>query len=187
MRGILYLPDESPVLIVRKHWLILARDTIGTIVGGLLPAAILTGISTAGLMPKELLVYIPILTLIIALWTLVAWLALTILWTNYYLDVWVVTSKRVMNIEQIDLFNRRVVSWRAEDIREINVHIENVVQTFFNYGSIEIETAGSTADEYERIEGMPRPEHIREVILTKTRNLGLTAAPAVPSPATSAL
>lgn len=174
-----YLESESPVLKIRKHWIILVRNTGATVIGGLLPIAVLGGLILTGYLPTELVPFVPFLALLLSLWVLVTWLSLCVMWTDYYLDIWIVTNRRIINVEQLDLFNRRITSWNLQDIREVSVHVENVVQTFFSYGTLTIETAGSGTDAHETVEGIPHPEHVRELILT-SKPPRTTAPPAVP-------
>lgn len=176
MSAFTLLPEERILLQLRKHWILLLRDTAATIMGGILPVLVLGTLSITGSLPVELLPFMPFLQFLLSLWVLVTWLALAVMWTDYYLDIWIVTNKRIVNIEQLDLFNRRVASWRLEDVREIQVHVENIVQTFFKYGTVEIETAGE-ADAHERVEGIPHPERVRDAIVAQMH----TVAPKTPT------
>ncbi|TSC85530.1 MAG: multi-sensor signal transduction histidine kinase [Parcubacteria group bacterium Gr01-1014_8] len=164
-------PGENIVIKLRKHWMILLRDTAGTLVLGLLPVIVVPLIlATIPSMYLDTIGYGSIASFGSALWFLIVWMALFVLWTDYYLDLWIVTNKRIVNIDQVGLFNRQIATWGLDKVQEITVKTENIVQHFFGYGSIEIQTAGPT-DEYAKAEGIPNPEKARNAIL---RQLGRT-------------
>ena len=60
---------------------------------------------------------------------------------DYYLDVWIVTNKRIIGIEQNGLFNREVYEQNIENIQEVSGNQKGYLQTFFNYGDVLIQTA----------------------------------------------
>lgn len=165
---------EKIVLKIRKHWIILLRDTIGTLVIGLLPFLIVPAvIATIPSLYLDAVGAAQIFAFSSAFWLLIIWMSVFVIWTNYYLDIWIVTDKRIFNIEQVNLFNRNVATWAMNRVQEISVKNENVLQTFFNYGSIEIQTAGPS-DEYAKIEGIPNPDLVRTEIL---KQIGRADAP----------
>ncbi len=156
---------EKIILKVRKHWIILVRDTAGTLLLGLLPFIIIPIIArTVPSLYFDAVGAGALASFATALWLLVVWMALCTIWVDYYLDIWIITNRRIFNIEQISLFNRRVATWGMERVQEITVHSENVLQTLLGYGSLEIQTAGPT-NEYAKIEGIPDPNNVRTVIL----------------------
>ncbi len=96
-------------------------------------------------------------------WLLVCWFALSMFWTAYYLDVLIITDKHIYSIDQIGLFNRKVRALALDRIEEMEVHTDGFLQTYFNYGTLTIQTAGPS-EEDARFEGMPNPEYIRALI-----------------------
>ncbi len=157
-------PQEKVVLKLRRHWIMLARDTIGTIALGGLPFLVIPFIVASGVLPFSVTLQPALIAFLSASWLLIIWMTLAILWTNYYLDLWIVTDHRIMSLDQIGLFNRRVTTWRMEHIQEISVLVENPIQALLNYGTLELETAGPS-DVHEQIVGIPNPEKVRIAIL----------------------
>lgn len=162
-----FLPDERVVLKLRKHWVILARDTIGTILLAFFPFLLLAVIQIV--LPSTLYFegYPAYMAFATSLWLLILWLALAVIWTDYYLDLWIVTDKRIISVDQVSLFNRKVTTLAHERIQEIIVKEENFVQAFFKYGTLDIETASPT-DGDATMEGIPEPERVRQTILQQT-------------------
>jgi uncharacterized membrane protein YdbT with pleckstrin-like domain len=62
---------------------------------------------------------------------------------NYYLDLWILTDKRMIAIQIHGLFSRDISSVDYGRIQEITVTVNGLVETLLDYGDIEIQTAGS--------------------------------------------
>lgn len=156
-------PDETVILKFRKHWFILLQATVGTIVLAAIPFVIFGIFKSLGVIPTDTIAPAAT-TFASALWLLLIWLSLSVIWTNYYLDLWIVTDRRIMNIEQVALFNREVTTWRMERVQEVTITQRSFVQTLFDFGTIEVETAGPS-DEFAIIRGIPHPELVQRTIL----------------------
>jgi uncharacterized membrane protein YdbT with pleckstrin-like domain len=76
------------------------------------------------------------------LW-LIYWLALFIVWINFYLDVWIVTDNRVVNIEQLNLFSRHISELKHSKIQDVTSEVQGLLPTLFGYGNVYIQTAGN--------------------------------------------
>lgn len=155
------LQNESILLTVRKHWVILARDSGAAIIAGLIPFLFMGLLSNA---PYGFAADLSILRVIALLWLLVCWMVVAMIWTAYYLDVWVVTDKHIYIIDQVGLFNRKVRTLSLDHVEEISVRTEGLLQTYFDFGSIEILTASPT-EENAHFEGMPSPAYVRSLVL----------------------
>ena len=106
------------------------------------------------------------MTFLYALWLLVLWISFFIQWTNYYLDVWYITEKRIIDVEQKGIFSRNVSSIRFDKIQDINVEVRGVVATFLNYGNVEVQTASETSGSFI-MKNASRPELIRQVVFSQ--------------------
>ncbi len=164
MKGFVLQPDEQILVKTRKHWVILLRDLGGTIGLGIAPFMLLGILTLPGILPLDNRIFLHILAFVEITWLLLVWLALFALWTNYYLDLWIVTNRRVVNVDQINLFRRATTTWQFENIQEITTETQNPIQNFLNYGLIDIRAAGPTA-KHARMEGIPRPEEISALML----------------------
>lgn len=54
----------------------------------------------------------------------------------------IITNQHIVDIDQIGLFNRSVSTLRLEEIQDISASAKGPIQTFFQYGTIVIQTAG---------------------------------------------
>lgn len=82
---------------------------------------------------------------------------------DYWLDVFIVTDKRILDINQTGLFARTVSELRLYRIQDVTAEIKGFVRTIFGYGNIYIQTAG----EKERFEfnNIARPNDVAKMIL----------------------
>jgi hypothetical protein len=51
------------------------------------------------------------------------WLYLFLVWIDVYFDVWIVTDERIVNIEQKDLFTRRVSELRFSRVQDVTSEV----------------------------------------------------------------
>src|SRR5688572_1534757 len=118
------LEGEKIILATRKHWLVAVIEAGFLLVLGTMPLVVL--IVLAVISPDIWLPIAEYWEFVIFYTTacfLFSWLMFYIAWTNYYLDVFLVTNKRVIDIEQFGLFSRDVVELRLEDIQDIKVEV----------------------------------------------------------------
>jgi uncharacterized membrane protein YdbT with pleckstrin-like domain len=94
-----------------------------------------------------------------SLWLSVLWITGIIFWTNYYLDVWIITSKKIIDVEQHGLFRREVSFLHLDKIQDITYEINGIIPTMLNYGNLEVQTAGSEGA--FPIKGVPNPSNVQ--------------------------
>ena len=68
------------------------------------------------------------------------------MWTDYYLDVLIVTNNRIFDITQEGLFKRTSSSFRIDKIQNVTVDQKGIIETLFDFGTIKLETAGERED-----------------------------------------
>src|SRR3989344_7995521 len=164
-------PGERTALIVRKHWFILLSRVLVFVIVFFIPFILydlFTGRSyfsvILGFPQVENVTFAPeVVTLLTAVWALIILIKIFGTLTNYYLDVWIITDKRVVAIDQIRFFNRQMAICRLERIQDIIVNVNGFLPTVLNFGDIQIETAGEEEDFI--IKGIPRPQHMKDVIM----------------------
>jgi hypothetical protein len=164
--------DETIILEIRKHWLIYAFESFGLFLAMLAPLIlifILQGIGVevffnpaskidtlqqAGISSYNFI----FLAFLYSIWIIFIWIWLFVLWTDYYLDVWVVTNKKIIDVEQFGLFNRKVSVLNLDKIQDVNFNVHGFISTMLNIGSISVQTAG--IEKLFTIKGIHNPIHI---------------------------
>lgn len=159
--------SDTVLMTVRKHWIILAQETVGIAIAAFIPLLFLGGLAAA---PYGFSADLSFLRVLAILWILVCWMTLALLWTAYYLDIWIVTDKHIYAVDQIGLFTRNVRTIALERIEEINVRTDGVLQTFFTYGTIEVHTASPNEDDAV-FRGIPDPHMVRSLLLDQIERL----------------
>jgi hypothetical protein len=158
---------EEVLTVVRKHWLILASELFGVVMAALIPIILLVGFleadSVYSLSALNMESKTPQLTFVITAWLLFSTLAGFVIWTHYYLDLWVITDRRIIAVEQIGFFNRSVAIFRLERLQDIEFSIHGLIQTFFNFGTISAQTAGHNEANFKST-GMPNPDQLQATI-----------------------
>jgi len=164
--------NEHVIMKARKHWLIFVLEALFIIVAGLLPIfftpfldVLINGltfifgsdaIAIFSANPETLFAFI------YSGWLLVTLTVFFLIWTDYYLDVWIVTNQRIFDIEQKGIFNRNVSSFRLRRIQDVTVEMNGIIPTLLKFGTIHVQTAG--AGRNFEMRGMANPRKVKRVI-----------------------
>ncbi len=153
---------------VRKHWFVITMEMLAIILMGLVPVfgclvllALPYNTATITLFEENL----PVLLFGLAGWLLMSVMATTVAWTHYYLDLWIITDRRIIVIEQVSFFNRKVSNFRLERMQDIKVTIRGIIPTLLNYGTVRAQTA-SAAESNFTSPGLPDPRGLQSLIQT---------------------
>jgi len=157
-------PGENVIMVVHKHWFMLLRDTIGTLIAGLIP--IIITLIILGAYQESSSATVPLAFFFSSLWMALMWMALATIWTNYYLDMWIVTDKRIIYIEQVRLFSREITTVRIERIQDASVSFNSFLETILDFGTLRVQSAGAVTDDLE-VHGIPHPEEIKQAVLVE--------------------
>ena len=97
------------------------------------------------------------------LWFLFLWIVFFIIWTDYYLDVLIVTDKHVIDIQQMGLFSRDISTLRLDRVQDITTEVHGIIATLLGFGNLQIQTAGESKEFV--IKGIPKPTEVKKRIL----------------------
>lgn len=137
-------PNERVVTVIRKHWFMFAIQMFIIALAAAFPLVAATFIpSTAAESLAALGMTSAYLVFLYLLWVLMCWNLAFISWTTYYLDTWIVTNRRVIDIDQQALFRRKVTTLMLEKIQDMTVEVDGLFQTLFGFGTIILHTAGA--------------------------------------------
>ncbi len=159
-----YLPhrkkDERIIFFLRRHPYVLYRSLFIYLIIGVVPIFIYSYAKDYGMTlfnDGEFLVFVKLLIIVFYLFW---WLFLYHNWLDYFLDVWIVTNHRVINIEQRGLFNRVVAEHKLFRIQDVMSEQKGILPTFFNYGEVHIQTAGT--EKTVVFEQVPQPNEVAQ-------------------------
>lgn len=161
-------PGETIIHEVRRHWFIFLTRTIAIFFAAAAPAVVY--VVAFGVLPDQfavLLTRYPAETVFLySLWLLLAWVFFFVQWTNYYLDVWYITEKRIIDVDQKGLFHREVSNLRFDKIQDISVEVKGIIPTFLNFGDLRVQTAAEDSANFF----MPHathPDDVRKIIFSR--------------------
>lgn len=159
-------PGEHVVLQVRKHWFLFLLE--------LLPYAVLAIIPF--IIPKLIVLAPPIAKYaeyfnlhtqleraVLGIWLLVTWTSAWGAFTRYFLNAWVLTNNRIVNIKQRRFFSREVSSLFLSRIQDVTTDVSGVIPSLLGIGNIKAQTAAEDVEFVMR--GIPNPEMMRDLIL----------------------
>ncbi|MEK7195170.1 MAG: PH domain-containing protein [Patescibacteria group bacterium] len=136
-------PEEKIILIERKHWLPISIEGLSFSMAGILP---FLAIGIADSLPQSIKLVIDHYRLnylfFSSAWLLVIWVLFFMAWTKYYLDIFIVTTKRIVDINQISLFSRDVSEMKLEHIQDINYKVNGLLASLMKFGDVHIQSAG---------------------------------------------
>jgi len=161
--------DEQILCIVRKHWWIIFTNVTGSVLLTLLPLVILVladvFVSSVAIWEQFITPYVHEFVFGYLLWILINWMIIANYWTDQYLDLWAVTNRRVVSIDQKGFFNRLISSFRLERLQDMNVTVSGIIPTLLNFGTIEAQTASSNSEDEFRAKQMPDPRGLKALII----------------------
>jgi uncharacterized membrane protein YdbT with pleckstrin-like domain len=152
---------------IRRHWIALLPPAFGSVLLSVFPIVVFSFVvaefGTAKTDPWFWLVLG-----LYAVWILVVWSYLFMAITDYALDRWYITNKRLIDVEQEGLFNRRVSSLQLDKIQDVTVDVNGLLATFLSYGNLLVQSAG-TSREFELVTAR-LPQKSREMIMESKMN-----------------
>lgn len=135
-------PGEYIILYIHRHWIILFASILKSLSLIVLPIIVYWGLMLQGILEWQGLSGL-LFILGSSLFYLYVWLFLFNSLLDHYLDVWIVTNERIINVEQINLFSRLISEKQLDKMQDITVVAKGFWATIFNYGDVHIQTAGS--------------------------------------------
>ncbi len=136
--------QEQIVRVVWRHWFILLGQIVFLFVSVFLPVILVFGLK---LIAIERFITIEgsveaAGAFFLTAWFIIVWIMGWNIWTNYFLNVLLITNMRIFDINQNGFFSRKSSSFRLDHIQNISVHQEGIIQTLLDFGTVHFETAG---------------------------------------------
>ena len=152
-------PNEQVVQKVRKHKFVLVFTSLFLVFFVVIPPLVYNFIrGNITLKGNDFALFLVIYSALM----LFAWAVFFKRWTDYYLDVLIITDKRVIDIEQKGFFHRNVATISLEKIQDISVNVSGILATFLDFGTLKIQSAGE-APEFV-IRDIPEPNQVKALI-----------------------
>lgn len=153
-------PNEKIHLFLRRYWLSFLPSLLITFVMLLLPLVVFLGIKIAGITLGDFRNLAILGTSCYILFVLAFFITAFI---DYYLDICIVTDRRIIDIDQRGLFNRQISEQNLIRVQDVTAKKKGIFQTFFDYGNVYVQTAGE-APNFEFM-AIRKPNEVAQQIL----------------------
>lgn len=154
--------DEQIVLLLRRHWIVNIPWML---------SAILLVLAPLCLSFFPLLFFLPtkfkIITIVMWYLFILSFLFEKFLW--WFFNVYIVTDKRVVDIDFYSLVYKEISEAEIEKIQDITYKTGGLSRLTFNFGTIFIQTAGAT--QQIEFEDVPQPAKVVKILGRLTREI----------------
>ncbi|HTM68520.1 MAG TPA: PH domain-containing protein [Candidatus Binatia bacterium] len=156
-------PEEKIIFQMRSHWILFLGELVLLWVLAALPIGLYVVFS--GVWPSILIGTLskPILVLMTSAYYLMLWTFFITKFIDYYLDVYLVTTDRVLDVSQQGMFARTVSELDLARVQDVTSEVKGILRSLMNFGNVYIETAG--AKERFIFEDVKHPDLIRKRLL----------------------
>jgi len=155
--------NETIIKTIRRHWFVVAIDILMFLALALVPLFVIMLFSNNIIKGEDTSHYNAFIAFFYLVWLELSWTMFSVAWTtNYYLDVVLLTNRRLLKIEQKGLFARDIAEMRLERIQDIRVDIMGIIPSLLDFGTLKVQTAGE--EEQFVIVDVPNPNGIKNSI-----------------------
>lgn len=133
---------ENIKFLLRRHWIVPLEHIILFIFLAAIPLGLYWILNN--ILPSWLTGELsrPIITLMASIYFLFIWLLFFHNFIDYYLDVWIVSNDRIINIEQQGLFSRTISEQKLYRVQDVTSEVKGILPTLLHYGNVYVQTAG---------------------------------------------
>lgn len=147
--------DEHILLLLRQDFIVNTRWILGTIVFALLPVLL-------PLFPMFYWLPLSFRTALMFGWYVFTFGYALMSFVNWYFNVYIITDERVIDVDFYSLLFKRISETKLEKVEDITASSGGVIQSFFDYGTVNIQTAAEVPEiEFENV---PRPDMVTKII-----------------------
>jgi len=133
-------PEEKIFLLIRHHWFdYVAFALVAVVTLAPVFAMVWYLIANQANLTQATMVLLTVVSSILVLSLLAVELFGFI---SHYLDVYIVTNQRLVDISQNGLFKRDISELQMRQIQDVSAHVEGFFETILHFGDVYIQTAG---------------------------------------------
>lgn len=119
----------------------------------------------------------PLVRLFYGLWLLMLWSMAFNTVTRYYLNQWIITNTRIIDIHQYGYFSREVSSVLLVRVQDVSSDVEGLFGTLLGYGRLTVQSAGEA--EHFTMDDIADPQGLRDLIAHEIAVLHADGLPSV--------
>ncbi len=126
---------------VRKHWIVYVEDFVLHAFGCLLLLGVAHFIATRSSLLGG--VWSSYAGMILVMMVIIFWTSFFYAWTKDYFDVWYITDKHIVAINQKQIFEREEAFMELVRIQDVSFEKNSMIANFFGYGKLKVQSAGT--------------------------------------------
>lgn len=155
-------PNEKIKLVVREHWFLLGLKFLVIIILAVVPIiiSVLMSLFSVNLGIGNIST---LLSVGLQVYYLGLLLGALVIYIIYYLNVYIVSDQRIVDIDQVGLLFREVSELNIETIEDVTGETKGFFGNLFDYGTVFIQTAGAK-DRFE-FTNIANPNKVASLIL----------------------
>ena len=157
------LENEEVLIFIRRHWMAFATWAILLVLMVGIPLIVALIFIRPGLLDTGNSTAAIAVVLLGSVYLLVANAMFVTAWIEYYLDVGVLTSERLVVVEQVGLFSRKVIELPLIRVQDVSAHMHGYLQTLLRYGTVTVESASDMPNFI--LKNVPQPYTVANTIL----------------------
>ena len=133
--------NEKILMVLRKHWFELSGAVAAFALALVAAPLVLTFLP---LLPGGMneIITEAVVNFFLSLYIMVLSVFLFYFWADYYLDMWIITTERIIDINQLGLFSREISEIPLRHVQDVTIEVHGIIETFLKFGTIRIQTAG---------------------------------------------
>lgn len=154
--------NERICLVLREHWISLAMKLLAW--GFFVLIFLALDYLDTTYFPNVLdQMFLPLIDVFKIVFLMFLTLGVFIIFTLYYLNMYIITSERIVNIHQPGLLKHTISELHLDQIQDVTAEIHGLPENVFDYGDVYIQTAGET--ERFLFHNIPKPTLVTKTIL----------------------
>ncbi|MDB5260051.1 MAG: hypothetical protein JWN37_282 [Candidatus Nomurabacteria bacterium] len=133
---------EEIISTIRKHWIVYVHDFFLHAFGCLLLIVAVYYFSSGDLF-KNYSNETAYGTMVLILFVLIFWTSFFYSWTKDYFDVWYVTNKHIVAVNQKEILSRDEAFMELLRIQDVFFEKNGFLSNIFDYGQLKVQSAGT--------------------------------------------
>lgn len=153
-------PNEQIIKALHRHWILIIGEII--IISFFIFAPLIAALFAADFIKETAGNFYYLAWFLLSIYLLLAYLTLFIIWMDYYLDIWIVTNERILDIEHSGIFKREVSEFPIRNVQDVTIEIPGMIPSILKYGNLLVQTAG---ERNFKVMQIPYPEEAKDIII----------------------
>lgn len=143
INDLLHNKDERIIYILRHHWIVYVFPGLVALLLAVIPFFVAGFLANTSFVIGANATVLALTSIFLSMYYLGTWLFLFTTFHHAHLDTWIVTSHRIIYIEQRQLFSRTVSEQPLSRVQDVTSEVHGVFSTLLGYGDIIVQTAGA--------------------------------------------